>query len=63
MRLIDVIVDMLSDELYKEFKEKQPQSIVEVMKIADVLSTKIYDEIDCTIEDTVRDYCDNKGLR
>lgn len=63
MRLVDVIVDMLGDELYKEFKEKQPQSRDEAMEIADVLTTKICGEIDCALQDIASDYCDDKELR
>ena len=62
MRLVDEIVDMLGDELYKEFKEKQPQSRDEAMEIADVLATKICVEIGCALEDMASDYCDDKEL-
>ena len=62
-KLINEIVEIISDDFYEELKRKQPQSKDEAMEMADDWTNKILEDIGCELQDIADDYGKEKGLK
>lgn len=59
---VDDIYLLLVDDVRKEIEEQNPNSRDDVMEIVDRISNRIFEKIECALNDIQDDYCEEKGL-